>query len=99
MEIEVIKEDNKLELKLIGRLDTTTVERLETTLKQELTDQPKLVLNFEKLEYISSAGLRVVLACHKQMAAKEGLTLTNVNESIMEIFEMTGFLDFLDVAK
>lgn len=97
MEIEVIKEDNKLELKLIGRLDTTTVEKLEATLKEELKDESKLIFNFEKLEYISSAGLRVVLSSYKQMSAKDGLTLVNVNENIMEIFEMTGFLDFLDV--
>ena len=82
---------------LEGRLDTVTAPDLEKELKDTLDGITDLQLDFEKLEYISSAGLRVLLAAQKTMAKKGQMTLTNVNETIMEIFEVTGFSDILTI--
>ena len=80
-----------------GRLDTTTAPQLENELKAELDRTDKLVLDFEKLEYISSAGLRVLLSAQKVMGKKGGMTIRRVNDVIMEIFEVTGFIDILNI--
>lgn len=84
-------------LKIVGRLDTTTAPELEKFADQELGAANELVLDMSALEYISSAGLRVVLKLQKMMAAKGGMKLTNVNESVMEVFEITGFADILTI--
>ena len=83
---------------LVGRLDTVTAPELEASLKESVEDAKTLTLDLEKLEYMSSAGLRVLLSAQKQMAKKGGMTVTNVNETIMEIFEVTGFSDILTIA-
>lgn len=87
----------KLEYLLEGRLDTTTSPQLQEDLEKSLDSVEELVLNFEKLEYISSAGLRVLLVAQKTMTKQGKMKVTNVNESIMEIFDVTGFSDILTI--
>ena len=86
-----------LEIALEGRLDTTTAPELEKELKGSLEGATELTLDFTKLEYISSAGLRVLLATHKEMSKKGGMKVTHVNEIVSEVFEVTGFADILTI--
>lgn len=97
LNIEKTVENGALCLALEGRLDTTTAPKLEKMLEGELDAADKLTLDFQNLEYISSAGLRVLLAAQKIMSGKGGMKVRNVNETIMEIFEVTGFVDILDI--
>jgi anti-sigma B factor antagonist len=90
-------EGSKALFALEGRLDTVTAPDLEKELKDNLDGITELKLDFEKLEYISSAGLRVLLAAQKTMTKQGEMTLTNVNDTIMEIFEVTGFSDILTI--
>lgn len=90
-------EGTKLTIDLEGRLDTTTSPSLETELKQGLDGITELIFNFEKLEYISSAGLRILLAAQKVMNKQGSMVVKNVNEVIGEVFEVTGFSDILTV--
>ena len=90
-------EDKTLTVALEGRLDTTTAPQLETELKSVLPDTTSLVMDFEKLEYISSAGLRVLLSAQKVMNKQGEMKLIHVNEVINEIFEVTGFSDILNI--
>ncbi len=82
---------------LEGRLDTVTSPSLEEELKDALDGANELTLDFGKLEYVSSAGLRVLLSAHKDMSKHGVMTLTHVNETVMEIFEVTGFSDILTI--
>lgn len=84
-------------LALIGRLDTITAPMLETEITPLLSAEDSLTIDMEKLEYISSAGLRVLLKAEKALAGKAGLKLTNVPESVKEVFDITGFSDFLTI--
>lgn len=86
-----------LRIALTGRLDTNTAPQLETELKASLSGVTELDLDFSGLEYISSAGLRVLLAAQKAMNKQGKMTLRNVSESIMEVFEITGFVDILSI--
>ena len=86
-----------LTIALEGRLDTMTAPELEAELNQSLGNAESLTLDFSKLEYISSAGLRVLLSAHKIMSAKGGMKVTNVNEIVREVFEVTGFADILTI--
>ena len=95
MNIEKAFAGNVCTLKVIGRLDTTTAPALEAAVSEIIGGCDQLVLDFAGLEYISSAGLRVILKAQKAMAAKGGMKLLSVNETIMEIFEITGFSDIL----
>ena len=88
---------NTLTIALEGRLDTTTAPELEKELKDSLSNMEALVLDFSGLDYISSAGLRVLLSAHKQMSARGGMKVTHVNEIVNEVFEVTGFSDILDI--
>lgn len=97
MTIEKKLNGNALEIALEGRLDTMTAPELEAELNQSMTGADSLVLDFSKLEYISSAGLRVLLSAHKAMSAKGGLKVTHVNEIVQEVFEVTGFADILTI--
>ena len=90
---------NALEIALEGRLDTMTAPELEAELNQSLAGADSLTLDFSKLEYISSAGLRVLLSAHKAMSAKGGMKVTNVNEIVQEVFEVTGFADILNIER
>ena len=91
------KSASSLELALEGRLDTTTAPELERALKESLDGVSELTLDFEKLEYISSAGLRVLLSAQKQMNRQGRMKLVHVGEIIMEVFEITGFADILTI--
>ena len=86
-----------LEIALEGRLDTMTSPELEAELKNSLGGAETLVMDFSKLEYISSAGLRVLLSAHKIMSGKGGMKVTQVNEIVQEVFEVTGFADILNI--
>ena len=86
-----------LDLALEGRLDTTTAPQLEAELKQSVNGVTELVLDFSGLEYLSSAGLRVLLSAQKVMNKQGSMVIKNVNETIMEIFEVTGFADILTI--
>ena len=90
-------EDKTLTVALEGRLDTTTAPQLEAELKSDLADVTSLVMDFEKLEYISSAGLRVLLSAQKIMNKQGEMKLIHVNDVINEIFEVTGFSDILNI--
>ncbi len=93
MKIIRTENGNELTLSLEGRLDTLTAPQLEN---ENIADSVNtLTLNLAKLEYISSAGLRVVLTLHKKMSAKGGLTVSNVNEAVLDVFNATGFTDIL----
>ena len=80
-----------------GRLDTVTAPELEQALKESLDGVKALTMDFTELEYISSAGLRVLLSAQKVMNKQGEMKITNANESIMEIFEVTGFSDILTI--
>ena len=88
---------SSLEIAVEGRLDTMTAPELEAELGKSLDSAETLTLDFSKLEYISSAGLRVLLSAHKVMSAKGGMRVTNVNEIVSEVFEVTGFADILTI--
>ncbi len=90
-------ENEKAILNIIGRLDTQTAPELEKMLEELGEDCKELILDMTELEYISSAGLRVILKAQKLMNSKGSMKLTGVNESVMEVFEITGFLDILTV--
>lgn len=97
MTIHQTAEEKKLTVALEGRLDTTTAPELEKALGEALNDVTELVFDFEKLAYISSAGLRVLLGAQKIMNTKGTMKVTNVGEIINEIFEVTGFTDILTI--
>ena len=97
MEIKQTKTGSELSIALVGRLDTTTAPKLEAELKQSIGDSTKLIFDFEKLEYLSSAGLRVLLAAQKVMNKQGEMIIRNVNEVISEVFEVTGFSDILTI--
>ncbi|MBR6584619.1 MAG: STAS domain-containing protein [Firmicutes bacterium] len=97
MEIKKCKKENELNLVIEGRLDTTTAPQLEAELKQDIDGVEMLVLDFAVLEYLSSAGLRVLLAAQKVMNKQGKMIIRNVNETINEIFEVTGFIDILTI--
>lgn len=87
----------ELILDVVGRLDTTTAPDLESELDVSLGEVTDLVFNLEGLDYVSSAGLRVFLKAQKIMNAKGTMKLINVNETILEVFEITGFVDILTI--
>ena len=97
MKITKKQDGTQLTIALEGRLDTTTAPELEKELKDSLGGATELTLDFSKLDYISSAGLRVLLQAHKTMAGKGGMKVTNVNEIVGEVFDVTGFADILNI--
>ena len=97
MTIEKKIENGNVTIKVSGRLDTTTAPELEAALDEVLENTKELIFNLENLEYISSAGLRVILKAQKSMNTKGSMKLTGVNDSIMEVFDITGFLDILTI--
>lgn len=98
MNIAKTKNETTLTLALEGRLDTVTAPELEATLKSELEGVTELVFDLEKLDYISSAGLRVLLSAQKTMNRQGSMKVLHANEMILEIFEITGFSDILTLA-
>ena len=97
MKIEKDVNGTGLAIAVAGRLDTTTAPQLEQVLKESLDGITDLSIDFKDLEYISSAGLRVLLSAQKIMNTKGSMKLTGVNETVMEIFEVTGFSDILTI--
>ena len=97
MNIVKTSEGTKLTLAVEGRLDTTTAPQLEAELKSSLDGVTELTLDFEKLEYLSSAGLRVILSAQKRMNKQGTMTVVHVADAIMEVFEITGFVDILNI--
>lgn len=97
MTITENRNGDSLIIALEGRLDTSTAPELEAALQKVLPGIDELVFDFSKLEYVSSAGLRVMLSAHKAMSGKKGMTIRGVNEMIQEVFEVTGFADILNI--
>jgi anti-sigma B factor antagonist len=98
MDINVKKNGVEMLVELDGRLDTTSAPELEKSLVAEWDDVENLVFDFAALRYVSSAGLRVLLGSQKKMNAKGGtMVIKHVNETVMEVFDVTGFLDILTV--
>ena len=97
MTIEKNVNGTELTIAITGRLDTTTAPQLEAEFKQNIAGVEKLVLDFTALEYLSSAGLRVLLAAQKVMNKQGEMIIKKVNETINEIFEVTGFVDILTI--
>lgn len=97
--MEIVKNLNgtALDVALTGRLDTTTAPALEAELNASLADVTELAFDFAQLEYISSAGLRVLLAAQKVMNKQGKMTVRNVSSDIKEVFEITGFSDILTI--
>lgn len=97
MNINKNQEDKKVTLTVEGRLDTTTAPELEAAIEECIEGLEELDLDFANLEYISSAGLRVILAAQKKMNKQGTMVIRNANDVIMEVFEITGFVDILTI--
>ena len=97
MTINKTKKGTELTIEVSGRLDTLTAPELDTVIKNELDSITKLILDFKELRYISSAGLRVLLSAQKTMNEQGNMTVKNVNDIVMEVFEVTGFADILTI--
>jgi anti-sigma B factor antagonist len=97
MTIEKIIENETATIKISGRLDTVTAPELEQVVDAISDDVKKLILDMQELEYTSSAGLRVILKAKKMMNKRGNMKLINVNNDIMEVFDITGFLDILTI--
>lgn len=97
MDIKKTKNGTALTLTIEGRIDTTTAPQLETEIKAEADGITELYLDFSGVEYISSAGLRVLLSAQKTMNRQGKMALSHVSEPVMEVFEVTGFSDILTI--
>lgn len=97
MEINKTKNGSSLNVAAEGRIDTVTAPEFESDVKAELNGVTALTLDFEKVNYISSAGLRVLLSLQKIMNKQGTMTVKNVNETVNDIFEVTGFSEILNV--
>lgn len=97
MTIEIIKNAEETIIEVAGRLDTITAPALDKAINEDIEGTKDLVLDLASLEYISSAGLRVLLAAQKKMQRVGSMKVKNVCESIMEVFEITGFADILEI--
>ena len=95
MTIEIKKTEEETIIEIVGRLDTITAPALDKTINEDIGDTKNLVLDVKGMEYISSAGLRVLLSAQKKMQKIGSMKLTGVCEEVMEVFEMTGFADIL----
>ena len=97
MTIEIKRNADETVIELTGRLDTTTAPALDKTINEDIGETKNLTLNLKGLEYISSAGLRVILGAQKKIQKVGSMKLTNVCEAVNEVFEMTGFADILTI--
>ena len=95
MTMEIKKNAEVTTIEIVGRLDTTTAPMLEKTINEDIGDTKNLVLDVKAVQYISSAGLRVLLGAQKKMQRIGFMKVVNVCETVMEVFEMTGFADIL----
>ncbi|MDD5793893.1 STAS domain-containing protein [Clostridium sp. HCP1S3_B4] len=97
MIIKKKQENNKMVIELDGRLDTNTAPKLEEEVNNVLDNIENLEINMENLQYIASAGLRVLLSLHKKIMKKGTMVIVGVNETVMEVFKVTGFSDILTI--
>ena len=97
MTIEIKKTGTATVIEIAGRLDTTTAPVLDKTISADISENSDLTLDLKNLEYISSAGLRVLLSAQKRMQKSGSMKLRNVCEEVMDVFEMTGFADILKI--
>ena len=97
MTIEIKKKSGEAVLEVAGRLETSTAPVLDKTINEEISEDTHLTLDLKGLEYISSAGLRVLLSAQKRMQKTGSMKLKNVCEEVMDVFEMTGFADILEI--
>ena len=97
MTIEIKKSAEATIIEIVGRLDTITAPSLDKTISEDVTDAKNLILDLKGMEYISSAGLRVLLGAQKKMQKIGSMKVINVCEEVMEVFEMTGFADILTI--
>ena len=98
MEVKFNKQDSSLTVTISGNIDTVTAPELDSKLQENISDVKDLVLDFAAVDYISSAGLRVILMANQQMEDVDGnLTIKNVNEDVSDVFEMTGFDSLLNL--
>ena len=97
MTIEIKRNAEATVIEIVGRLDTTTAPALDKTINEDMGDTKSLVLDVKGMEYISSAGLRVLLGAQKKMQKIGSMKVINVCEEVMEVFEMTGFADILTI--
>ena len=95
MTIEIKKNETETVIEIVGRLDTITAPALDKTINEDVEDTKNLVLDLKGTEYISSAGLRVLLSAQKKMQKVGSMKVINVRNTVMEVFEMTGFADIL----
>ena len=95
MTIEIKKNTTETIIEIVGRLDTITAPALDKTINEDIAGTENLVLDVKGMEYISSAGLRVLLGAQKKMQKIGSMKVINVCEAVMEVFEMTGFADIL----
>ena len=95
MTIEIKKNAEETIIELVGRLDTISAPALDKTINEDIADTQNLVLDLKGVEYISSAGLRVLLAAQKKMQKTGSMKVTGVCDEVMDVFEMTGFADIL----
>jgi anti-sigma B factor antagonist len=95
MTIEIKKNNQETVIEIVGRLDTITAPALDKTINEDIGDTQNLVLDVKGMEYISSAGLRVLLAAQKKMQKNGSMKVTGVCEDVMKVFDMTGFADIL----
>ena len=97
MTIEIKKSAEATIIEIVGRLDTITAPSLDKTISEDVTDAKHLILDLKGMEYISSAGLRVLLGAQKKMQKIGSMKVINVCQEVMEVFEMTGFADILTI--
>lgn len=97
MTIEIKRNAEEMSLEIVGRVDTTTAPALDAAINENLCEVKNLVLDFKGVEYISSAGLRVLLSAQKKMKKVGSMKVVNVCEEVMEVFEITGFVDILTI--
>lgn len=97
MTIEIKRNSKETVVELVGRLDTTTAPALDKTINEDIGSTTNLIIDFKQLEYISSAGLRVLLGAQKKFQKIGSMKVINVCEEVMEVFEMTGFADILTI--
>ena len=97
MTIEIIKNADETIIEIVGRLDTITAPALDKTINEDIGDAKHLILDVKGMEYISSAGLRVLLGAQKKMQKLGSMKVIHVCEAVMEVFEMTGFTDILSI--
>lgn len=97
MEITTKTDADVLKIRLSGRLDSSTANLLEDCIAENIKGMNRLIFDFKDLDYMSSAGLRVILASHMKMKNLRGMIVRNINDTIKEVFDITGFTDIIDV--